>query len=77
MRHDGSVHRHGLRGIFDAAGGAEPAMGTQRVVRESMARRAAPDADRIPNQHLVEEAHAPVMRDVPLDPGAIQVCEAG
>ena len=67
-RDQGAVHGHGLRRVFDAAGGAEPAVGAQRIVGGAVAAAAAADPLGIPVEHLVEEAHAALVRDVPLDP---------
>ena len=45
-----AVHRHRLRRVFDAAGGAEPAVRAQRIVGSAVAARAADDALPIPVQ---------------------------
>jgi hypothetical protein len=72
MRHDGSVHRHGLRRVLDSAGRTQPAVSAQRIVGEPVAGRTAADARRIPTQHLLEKTHASAMRDVTLDPIVIE-----
>jgi hypothetical protein len=66
------VDRHGLRGVLHSAGGAEPAVGAQRIIALPMAARAAADARLVPTQHLIEKAHAAAMRNMTLDPGAIE-----
>jgi hypothetical protein len=62
------VHRHGLRGVFDPAGRPEPPVGAQRIIRSAVRHAAATDALRIPGQHLIEQAHAPLVGNVLLDP---------
>jgi hypothetical protein len=64
----GAMHRHSLRGVLDAAGGAEPPVGAQRIVGGAVRRTATADALRVPGQHLFEQAHASLVRDMLLDP---------
>ena len=62
------MHSHSLRRILDAARGSQAAVRPQRIVRGTMSRAAAPDADCIPREHFIEEAHAALVPDVILDP---------
>jgi hypothetical protein len=62
------VHRHGLGGVLDAAGGPETPVQAQRVGGASVAGAAAADARRVPGEHFIEQAHGALVRDVLLDP---------
>ena len=58
------MHGHGLGGNFNAAGGAERAVGAaQRVIRRGETLRQAAHRGRVPVQHLVEQAHGAGMRN--------------
>ena len=66
-----TVHRHGLRRIFDATGGAQAAMRAQRIVGRAVAVRRAAYPVAVPFQHAVEQAHAALMWNARRDPRAI------
>ena len=66
------MHGHGLCRVFDAAGGAEPAVSAQRIVGGAVAARATLDALLIPCLDLIQQAHAALMRDVAGNPGVIE-----
>ncbi len=67
----GAVHRHRLRGVFDAGGGAEAACGAQRMGGVEVAHRAAQNRGRRPFQHRIEQAHVALVRDVRGDPAPV------
>jgi hypothetical protein len=66
-----AVYCHSLRRVLDPAGGAQAPMGAQRVVRLAVGRAGAADARRIPGQYGIEQAHAPLVGNVLLDPGMV------
>ena len=70
-RQQGAMGSHGLGGIFDAAGGPQPAMGAQGIIRGAVARRRAADALGIPGIDVVQQAHAALVRDVGKQPGTV------
>jgi len=71
-RDQGTVDCHGLGRVFDAAGGAEPALSAQGMIGTAVRAAAASDPMRIPGEHFVEQAHAAAVGNLPLDPGARQ-----
>src|ERR1019366_2337427 len=64
---------HRLSSEFYAAGDAEPAVRSQRVIGRAVTAAAAGDSFRTPTDDLIEQAHAAVVRDVRFYPGAIQL----
>jgi hypothetical protein len=60
-RQQGAVDRHGLGRVLDAAGGAEPLLGPQGIVRIPVAAGQTPDAGRRPVGHPLQQAHAPLV----------------
>ena len=72
-RQQGTMHGHGLCRVFDTAGGAQPAIGAQRVVGGAVAARATLDALPIPCFNVVQQAHAALMRDVPGNPSMVHL----
>jgi hypothetical protein len=65
------MHGHRLRRQFYTAGDSKPAVRTQRVIGSAVAAARTDDALGAPLDHLVDEAHAALMRYALLDPGAI------
>jgi hypothetical protein len=62
------MHRHGLRGIFYAAGNAETPVGAHWIVGGPMGTGAAANAIGAPLHNLVEQTHAAAVGDTALDP---------
>jgi hypothetical protein len=58
----GTMHGHGLSGIFDAAGGPQTPFCAQRVMWIAMTVGATVDARRIPGDDGSEQAHAALVR---------------
>jgi hypothetical protein len=54
----GTMHRHGLRGIFDAARCAKPSIRAQGVAVGAVTAGLATDLAAVPGRHTVEQAHA-------------------
>ena len=67
------MNGHRLRRQFHAAGNAETAMCAQRMIGARCPPLRQLIRSRIPVDDFVEQAHAAAVRDVRLDPGAIQV----
>jgi hypothetical protein len=65
------MNGHRLRRQFYTAGDSEPAVRSQRVIGGAMAAARTDDAIRAPIDHFVDEAHAALVRYVPLDPRAV------
>lgn len=70
-RDEGTVDRHGLGRVFDAAGRTEAASSTQGMIGTAVRAAAASDPLRIPVEHFVEQAHAAAVGNMPFDPSAL------
>jgi hypothetical protein len=65
------VHGHGLRGVFYTASNPKLSAGAKRIIDIAMTSAAASDPIGVPAHHLIEEAHAPLVGNVALDPSTI------
>src|SRR5258708_33896318 len=68
----GAVRRGGLRAVFHAAHRGKLAADPQRMVGVAMAPRHGADARLIERDDLFEQAHAPLVGKMALDPGAVE-----
>jgi hypothetical protein len=66
-----SMHGHRLRSIFYTACNAEPSVGAQWMIGGAMRAAAAADSFRSPYDDFIQQAHASLVRDMSLDPGAV------
>jgi hypothetical protein len=65
------MHGHRLRGVFYTARNPQLSASAQRIVGGAMAAARAADTVGVPANDFVEQAHAAMMRNVPLDPRAV------
>ena len=67
------MHSHGLGGVFNTAGGAEPIICAQWIIQRAMASGAALNALLIPGFYAIQQAHAALVRDMARNPGVIPI----
>jgi hypothetical protein len=65
------MHGHCLRRVFYTACNPQLSASAQRIVGGAMAAAQATDTVCVPAEDCVEQAHAAMMRNMPLDPRSV------